>query len=75
MANHSLALIEKLEKQLQERHEKLVAAMKGQEVSDSEMRTLQYTTPHRWVNNSDIRVAVEDFGVILKEIKATLGKR
>lgn len=75
MANHSLASIEKLEKQLQERHEKLVAAMRGREVSESEMRVLQYTTPYRWVNSSDIRVAVEDFGVILKEIKASLGKR
>lgn len=73
MANHSLASIEKLEKQLQERHEKLVAAMRGREVSETDMRTLHF--PHRWVNSSDIRVAVEDFGVILKEIKASLGKR
>ena len=75
MGTHSLALIDKLEKQLLERHEKLVAAMQGREVSKDEMRMLQHVHPQRWVNSGDVRVAVDDFATILKEIKSSLGKR
>lgn len=75
MGIHSLASIDKLEKQLQERHEKLVAAMKGLEISKDEMRMLQHTLPHRRVNAGDVRIAVDDFVTILKEIKTSLGKR
>lgn len=75
MGIYSLALIDKFESQLQERFEKLVVTMKGIEIGQNEMRTLQYTLPHRRVNAADIRVAVDDFATILKEIKASLGKR
>lgn len=75
MAIYSLASIDKLEKQLQERYMKLVAVMHGLEVTKDEMKILHYTHPHRRVNDDDIRVAVEDFSIILKEIKASLGKR
>jgi hypothetical protein len=75
MGIHSLSSIDKLEKQLQERHEKLVATMKGLEISKDEMRMLQHTLPHRRVNAADVRVALDDFATIIKEIRASLGKR
>jgi hypothetical protein len=75
MGTHSSSSIDRLEKQIQERYEKLVVAMQGREVSKEEMRMLQHNLPHRWVTAGDVRIAVDDFATILKEIKASLGKR
>lgn len=66
--------IEKLEELLRERFEILVAHMQGKEISEEEKR-LKHSTVSRFVNPGDIRVAVDDFATILKEIKASLGKR
>lgn len=75
MANHSVGYIEKLDTQLRERFEKLLSAMQGTELDAEDLRMLQLTRPHRRINSGDIRVSVDDFATILKEIKATLGKR
>lgn len=75
MPNASVGHIEKLEKQLKDRLEILIAHMQGREISEEEMRFNHYSVPYRWVNSGDVRVAVDDFATILKEIKASLGKR
>lgn len=61
--------------QLQERHEKLLKAMKGRAVQADEIHMHSYPETHRFVTASDVRIAVDDFATILKEIKGTLGKQ
>ena len=75
MPNHSTYAVEKLQKQLQERLDRLLVAMSGKEVPESELPLHSLRGPHRWVKSDDVRVAVDDFSTILKEIKASLGKR
>ncbi len=67
--------IEKLQNLLQQRLDNLFSAMQGSEVSDADHRLSSLTSPHRLIRSDDVRVAVDDFSTILKEVKATLGKR
>jgi ribosomal protein S6 len=75
MANHSVGYVNTLEQQLRERFDRLLAAMQGTELDAEDLRMRQLTYPHRRINSGDIRVSVDDFATILKEIKASLGKR
>lgn len=75
MADHSVRYVEKLEKQLRERFDKLLVAVKGRETTEDELRVAGFVDPHRFVIPGDVRVTVDDFATILKEIKASLGKR
>ena len=75
MPIHPTYAVEKLQKQLQERLDRLLVAMHGKEVTESDLQLRSLRSPHRWVRSDDVRVAVDDFSTILKEIKASLGKR
>lgn len=75
MAYHSTAKIEKLHKQLQERLDRLVSAMYGKNVAEKDLPLRELKIPHQAVKADDVRIAVDDFSTILKEIKASLGKR
>jgi hypothetical protein len=73
--NHSVYSVEKLEKQLRDRFEKLLSDMRGTDITKENMRLFNYNAPHRSLIASDIRVSVDDFATILKEIKSSLGKK
>lgn len=75
MTHHTVGLIEKLEQQLRERFEKLLADMHGREVTKEDMCRGDCKVSHRNIISGDIRVSVDDFATVLKEIKASLGKR
>jgi hypothetical protein len=75
MAAHSENAVDKLVKKLQERHEYLVSTMRGRPVKADEIHMNNYPETHRVVDPSEIRIAVDDFATILKEIKLTLGKK
>jgi hypothetical protein len=75
MASHSQALIKKLEGKLKERYDNLVSCMGGRPVDETEIRAFNVPNDHRHVSSADVRIAIDDFSTILKEIKATLGKR
>ena len=75
MPYHSKAKVQKLQHALQERFDQLMAAVAGTEASDNDRRMYELTGPHLIVRSDDVRIAVDDFQTILKEIKASLGKR
>lgn len=75
MPHHSKAKVQKLQQALQERFDQLVAAVAGTEASDEDRRMFELTGPHLRVKSDDVRISVDDFQTILKEIKASLGKR
>lgn len=63
---------------LQERVARLLAEMDGQEVPEaiaSGEGLPGKGRDYRYFSGSDVRVAVDDFATVLREIKATLGKR
>jgi len=49
--------------------------MRGADLSENDLKTFKLYSPHKRINDSSIRVAVDDFTTILKEIKSTLGKK
>jgi hypothetical protein len=49
--------------------------MQGTDIGSDEQRLRGFHGPHATVRSDDVRIAVDDFQTILKEIKATLGKR
>lgn len=71
MAHHSKKEVEKLVSRLIERHDTLVAAMRGR---DEERLTEAGMQSRIVVDAEDIRFAVEDVATALKEIRARLGK-
>ena len=75
MPYHSKAKAEKLHKALQERLDHLVTAMYGTDVSEGDARRGGYHGPQVSVRSDDVRIGVDDFTTILKEIKSSLGKR
>ena len=75
MASHSKAKIQKLQDALQERLDRLLKAMRGTDIGSEEQRMHGLPGPHASVRSDDVRIAVDDFQTILKEIKASLGKR
>lgn len=75
MPCHSKATTQKLHQALQERFDRLVAAMYGTDVSEQDTRMRGLCGPHVSVRSEDVRIGVDDFTTILKEIKASLGKR
>lgn len=75
MPMHSKHTIEKLQNTLQERLDRLLKAIQGTDVTSEEERMHGLHRPHARVRSDDVRIAVDDFQTILKEIKATLGKR
>ncbi|MER0042785.1 hypothetical protein [Pseudomonas sp. MGal98] len=70
MVHHSKKEVEKLVERLDERHDKLVMAMRGQ---DEEGLTDAGVQTRITVNAEDIRFAVEDVATALEEIRARLG--
>lgn len=73
MSLHTQVKITNLELQLQERMDKLLTAIRGSEPmsfknDDEDFKTIQ----KRYVDPSRVRVAVDDFQTILKEIKREL---
>lgn len=75
MSSHSKAKIQKLEVALQERLDRLLKAMRGSDIGSEEQRMQGFHGPHASVRSDDVRIAVDDFQTILREIKATLGMR
>lgn len=75
MSYHAKAKTEKLHKALQERLDRLVTAMYGTDVSEEDLRRGEYHHPQVSVRSDDVRIGVDDFTTILKEIKSSLGKR
>lgn len=75
MAIQYSSVVEKFEQQLQARYDRLLTAIQGRERTAPTDPASPPQLPQRLVNDSDVRVAVDDFATILKEIKATLGKR
>ena len=49
--------------------------MTGRAVQADEIHMHNYPDTHRYVSASNVRIAVDDFATILKEIKTTLGKQ
>ena len=74
MAIHYSSKVDKFEQQLQARYERLLIAIRGKEEAPSPDPSLPVTSPERRVNASDVRLAVDDFAAILKEVKLTFGK-
>lgn len=74
MAIHYSSKVEKFEKALQARYEGLLAAIRGKEERPVSDPSLPAPSPQRSVNASDVRLAVDDFAAILKEIRVTFGK-
>jgi len=75
MPMHSKHTIQKLQNALQERLDRLLKAVQGTGVTSEEERMHGLHGPHTKIRSDDVRIAVEDFQTILKETKATLGKR
>ncbi len=75
MGHFALGEIEWLEKQLRERFDNLVSRMHGRPMSEADLKMYDLTGERRIVQPGNVRIAVDDFATILKEIKATLGKR
>jgi hypothetical protein len=75
MPYHSRPKVQKLQQALQARFDQLMTAVAGSEASEHDLRAFQLTGPHVAVRPSDVRIAVDDFQTILKEVKGTLGKR
>ena len=75
MPPHSKIKIQKLQNALQERLERLLEAMQGTDLSSEEQRLRGFHGPHAIVRSDDVRIAVDDFQTILKEIRSSLGKR
>ena len=75
MSMHSKQAIQKLQNTLQERLDRLLKAIQGTDVTGEEEILNGLHGPHARIRSDDVRIAVDDFQTILKEIKATLGKR
>ena len=75
MPYHSKAKTEKLHNALQERLDRLVTAMYGTDVHEEDAKRGGYHGPQVSVRSDDVRIAVDDFQTILKEIRSSLGKR
>jgi len=71
MGTHAKVKISRLESQLQERMDKLLIAIRGSESNSSE-ETDYEPLKKMYVDASSVRVAVDDFQTILKEIKREL---
>ncbi|WP_026600520.1 hypothetical protein [Methylomonas sp. 11b] len=74
MAIHSENTVKKLKARLKERYDLLITAMDGRTINPDEAFRTALPETHRVVAPDDVRIAVDDFSTILKEIKATLGK-
>ena len=58
-----------LESKLTERYEKLLEELRGEELTAEELDTFSHSRNHVKINSLELRLAVEDFSAILKEIK------
>lgn len=74
MAIHYSSKVERFENELQARYERLLSAIQGKEEIPLQDPALPATAPQRRVNASDVRLAVDDFASILKEIKVSFGR-
>lgn len=74
MAIHSDLLVNKLTGKLKERVESLATAMNGSPLNTDEISRSNFPETYRSVAPDDVRMAVDDFATILKEIRTTLGK-
>lgn len=75
MPSHPKSKIQKLQTTLQERFDRLLEVTGGTDLSSEDHRLMGLHGPHAMVRSDDVRIAVDDFQTILKEIKASLGKR
>ena len=75
MAVHSKSTIEKQENILKARFDALTLSMYGRPVNADEIYRENFPETHRVICADDVRIAIDDFSTILREIKATLGKR
>ena len=66
---HYRPKILELELKLNERYEKLLSELRGTELTDEEMDTFSHNENSVKINALELRLAVEDFSAILKEIK------
>jgi len=71
MGIHSPKDVEGLITELQERHDKLVAVMRGKETT---MMSIGGAKPGRHVKAEALHFAVDDVNTALRRIKARLGK-
>ena len=62
-----LSEIEDLETRLEAEHTKLATKLRGEELTP-EMAEL-YSDTRRHINDRDLRIAIDNFAVILKELK------
>lgn len=74
MAIHYSSKVERFENELQARYERLLSAIQGKEEIPLQDPSLPATALQRRVNASDVRLAVDDFASILKEIKVSFGR-
>lgn len=72
MEYQSVAKIDRLHTELQQRLERLIQAMQGGEPKHIPDHLYG---PQRLVSGEAVRLAVDDFATVLKEIKASMGKR
>lgn len=75
MPSHSKNNIQKLQSTLQERFDRLLEVMQGIDISSEDHLQMGLHGPRANIRSDDVRIAVDDFQTILREIKASLGKR
>ena len=69
MSIYSETNIEKLVEKINERHEHLIKKLRGASLSEHDHKIHDLSYPHTRVNAQDLRIAIDDFSVILKEVK------
>jgi hypothetical protein len=74
MAIYSVSEIAGLEKLLREKVDRLIEAMNGDEVSETDMRAFDIKAPMRNVSKTDLILSIDCCNSILKLIKKDLGK-
>ena len=75
MAISPISSIERYQAKLQKRLDRLLLDLAGSPVERDEMRMHGIEHDSRRVNAEDIREAVDEFMITLKEIKTRFGKR
>ncbi len=74
MGFHSPLETTDLESRLKDRMNRLLHAVRGRELAADEVELHKYPEDHRWVDSRSVRLAVDEFSAILKEVKKALGK-
>ncbi len=69
MSNHPTNKVEKLIENLNQRYELLIKTLRGTDLSEQNLENLNKVSPHTRINADDLRIAIDDFLVLLKEAK------